>query len=318
MKKRLLTVALSIILVVIPMLALASIPKATDVFYINDFADMLSESEEADMLEKATHFFNEHGIQIVVTTLDSLNGQSIDDCKYNMFVQYGLDANGVLVVIARQERKLGIQTGNNMRTTYISNEKSKTITATYATPLLKQNKFNEGLISLQNGMMNELQAMISASVRPVEQDGKTKEPVHEEQADKPNLTLLWIFLGGVALFAFIVFLVKKNDESYRTDSDDGYSAYRAFGSLGNYSSHGSSTADPSGYDSHRNSGRNYYPFIYSAGLHHSSDHSSDHSYSPSYDSSSYTSYDSGSSTSFDCSSSVDCSTSCDSGSSSDF
>ena len=57
----------------------AEIPAATDEFYVNDFADVFTAEEEERLLDNAVTLAEESdGIQVVVTTVESLDGDSDD------------------------------------------------------------------------------------------------------------------------------------------------------------------------------------------------------------------------------------------------
>ena len=94
---------LAIILLTPVVNAKVYIPEATSDFYVNDFANVFSSSEKAQLMEKAVTLSDEHnGIQVVVTTVKSLDGNSIEDYSYEMYNQYGIgkDDMGLLILLA--------------------------------------------------------------------------------------------------------------------------------------------------------------------------------------------------------------------------
>lgn len=90
-----------------------SIPNHTQEFYVNDFANVFTEQEKAELVSKAVSLDeNYNGIQVVITTIETLNGESIDDYSIRMYNQYGIgkDDMGVLILLVTQDRDIKIST----------------------------------------------------------------------------------------------------------------------------------------------------------------------------------------------------------------
>ena len=89
MKKKALTILLTVMLFVglaaVPAGASAKIPDAPDPFYAADFAGVLTEDTENYIIEKNGILENECGGQIVVVTVDFLDGMDIEDYAYKLF-----------------------------------------------------------------------------------------------------------------------------------------------------------------------------------------------------------------------------------------
>lgn len=83
-----------IIMLLIPVVANAnsydfSVKEQTNEFYVNDFAGIFTEEQKQEMLNKAKELNdNYNGIQVVVTTVDSLGGHEIENYAYAMYNQY--------------------------------------------------------------------------------------------------------------------------------------------------------------------------------------------------------------------------------------
>lgn len=66
-----------------------SVKEQTNEFYVNDFAGIFTEEQKQEMLNKAKELNdNYNGIQVVVTTVDSLEGHEIENYAYAMYNQY--------------------------------------------------------------------------------------------------------------------------------------------------------------------------------------------------------------------------------------
>ena len=144
---------------IMPMSAYAetTIPDATSQFYVNDFADVFTDEEEARLMDTAVSLAEDHdGIQVVVTTIESLSGADITDYAVDMYNTYGIGKNdmGLLILISTGDRDIWVQTGLAMEA-YLPDSKVGRFIDNYAIPYLAENKFNEGLINLQEAFVNE-------------------------------------------------------------------------------------------------------------------------------------------------------------------
>ena len=171
--------------------AAPNIPQATSEFYVNDFANVFTEKEESALMERAVDLANtSDGIQIVVTTITSLDGNTVEDYANSMYNQYGIGKNdmGILILLATEDRQIRVEVGKNMEA-YINDSKAGRFMDKYAIPKLKENKFSEGLISLQTELIREIKNSIQKNTTPV------KENV--------PITIDW----GAIIFGFILFII---------------------------------------------------------------------------------------------------------------
>lgn len=207
------------------------IPAATDSFYVNDFAKIFSEDEKTEMMEKAEELSETSvGIQVVVTTVESLDGYSVEDYATDMYNLYeiGKDDMGVLILLSTTDRKIRIETGYNMES-YLTDSKCGELRDKYAIPHLKENNFSKGLLLLQSAMVEECngisdkiiaknsQSVVSKpAVKPNE--NTTVPQITESVVDKEQPTSFWPFLLTISALAFIfstlvLFLLAKNKKN---------------------------------------------------------------------------------------------------------
>ncbi len=183
-----------------------NIPSATSDFYVNDFAGVFSEAEKGKLMENAVSLANEHnGIQVVITTVNSLDGNSVEDYAYKMYNQYGIgkDDMGLLILLATEDRQIRVEVGRAMEG-YINDAKAGRFMDKYAIPYLKENKFNEGLISLQQAFIEEIKNCVTS-------DGTTENNVDIDiniDWGAVLFTILIIAASGGLIF-FVIFIVSK-------------------------------------------------------------------------------------------------------------
>ena len=198
---------LAIMLLTPVVYAKVTIPAATSDFYVNDFANVFSSSEKARLMEKAVTLSDEHnGIQVVVTTVKSLNGNSIEDYSYEMYNQYGIgkDDMGLLILLATEDRKIRVEVGKSMEA-YINDSKAGRFIDQYAIPSLKKDKFNEGLINLQGALIDEVVSNIENPDLATSASSNS-----EDKAIFLNAVgVFLILLAIIALIVLVVFLISK-------------------------------------------------------------------------------------------------------------
>lgn len=82
---------------------------------VNDFADMLSSSEEQRLETKLRSYRDTTTNAFVVATLESLQGYPIEDVAREMHnnwnIQYQERGNGILILISEQDRSMRIEVG---------------------------------------------------------------------------------------------------------------------------------------------------------------------------------------------------------------
>lgn len=113
----------SLVLILLFVLSLSSIqvsassevPKQSREFYVNDMANVISSDTERYVINSNEELFRNTGAQVVVMTIDSLDGQSIDELANQVYRDYGIGDkernNGVLILMAIEDREVRIEVG---------------------------------------------------------------------------------------------------------------------------------------------------------------------------------------------------------------
>lgn len=138
------------------------VEQPTSDFYVNDFADIISDENETKMQDRAVELDKDYdGIQVVVTTVKSLNNYNVDEYAHAMYNQYGIgkDDMGVLILLSTGERQIKIETGGKMDA-YIPGAVSGRLIDENALSYLKDDKFDEGLESLQNAVIEYIKEKV--------------------------------------------------------------------------------------------------------------------------------------------------------------
>src|SRR6478609_5543409 len=133
--------ALAGILLFVPVwLARAEIPVPKLTAHVQDSTGTLTVPEREALEAKLTSFEREKGSQVAVLLVPSLDGEAIQDFAGRVTDQWklgrkGVD-DGVLFVIAKQERKMRIHTGRGVQGT-LTDARSRRIIADGADAIMK-------------------------------------------------------------------------------------------------------------------------------------------------------------------------------------
>lgn len=177
-----------------------AVTEQTSDFYVNDFANLFTEEQKAELMEKAIELDDSYGgIQVVITTVDSLDACAIDginhgiaETSYAMYKQYkvGKDDMGILILLSVGDRDIWMQTGYKMQT-YITDSKCGTLQDDYAMDYFRNDQFAEGLISLQDATISEIKKVVpqdwdAPAVSKTEEKAKTAEVAGVSNTVKTN------------------------------------------------------------------------------------------------------------------------------------
>lgn len=126
---------------------------------VNDWADLLSSTQERQLEQALRNYEGESSNQIVVATLPSLEGQSLEDVSMQMFEAWNLGQtgrdNGVLLSIFKAEKKIRIEVGYGLEGS-LPDITAGQIIRNDITPFFKQGRWYDGIVS-------GLQSIVSAT-----------------------------------------------------------------------------------------------------------------------------------------------------------
>lgn len=147
---RRLSVVLSLL---IPVLLYSQVKFPQYQNYVNDYANVLSLSAEREMNNLALEVKQKTGAEIVVVTVQHLQGLSVQDYATRLFENWGIGQkdkdNGLLILLAMQERKIWIEVGYGLEGV-INDARAGQILDEYVVPFLKEQNYDKGF---HNGML---------------------------------------------------------------------------------------------------------------------------------------------------------------------
>jgi uncharacterized protein len=177
-------------LLLLPLRAAAlDVPKATG--YINDGAGILSSETEQKLESFLRGFEQSDSTQIVVLTVGSLEGESLDEYALKVAESWGIGQertdNGALLLIAKEERKVRIEVGYGLEGR-LTDLLSGRIIDNEITPRFKAGDFDGGVI-----------AGVAAMVEAVRGEYQGR-PVRKKERNPLGLLALLLFLGPGLMF----------------------------------------------------------------------------------------------------------------------
>ncbi len=100
--------------------ASAAVPDASEAFYVADYANVLDSDTEQTICDANSWLCSETGAQIVVVTVDFLDGEEIDYYAYSLFNSWGIGSsekdNGVLLLLSIGDDNYYALTGSGLET----------------------------------------------------------------------------------------------------------------------------------------------------------------------------------------------------------
>ncbi len=178
---------------------------------IVDNANLINTAEENSLTQLLASHENATTNQIVVVTLQSLQGYTIEEFGYQLGRHWQIGQsetnNGVLLIVAKSERKVRIEVGYGLEG-LLTDAVSSNIINTVIVPEFKKAQFSQGIVT---GTQAVIQAL-----------GGEYTPNNVGQADDDSSPLFFFWL-----IVFIIIIISLSKGS------SGHSSYNRSNSWGN-------------------------------------------------------------------------------------
>lgn len=217
-------------LLVFAWIALVAIPRSALAYqppplkgHVVDTAGKLSPEDIAHFDQKLDAFRQRAGFAVVVFLTGSLEGENIDDFTYETFGAWkvgdkGLD-NGVLLVIAPNERKVRIETGKGVGGE-LPDLKANDIIRKQISPRLREEQFRRAVEDGTDAIMETLAGPSAGG------DGPAKERTKVLRRSSERGSAFWMFvpllvpLGVLLIILFAIARAKRRGFGPGRDRDD--------------------------------------------------------------------------------------------------
>ena len=135
----------------------ADIPSPTSDFYVNDYADVLSSETERHIMDTSVPLAEETGAQVVVLTVESLDGSDIESYGLEVGRQWGIGGeqqdNGLLILLSTGDREIRIEVGYGLEGA-INDAKAGRLIRDYAQDYYANDDFDTGTLELYNAAVS--------------------------------------------------------------------------------------------------------------------------------------------------------------------
>lgn len=146
--------------------------KPKDQKPVYDYANLLTSSEENLLNRKLVQYADTTSTQIVIVTIESLEGIEINFYGTELAQKWGLGQkgkdNGILILVSKGDKKTGINTGYGVEAR-LTDALSRRVIENYINPEFKSGQFYTGL---DNGTTAIIQIMSGEYQAPPSRKGK--------------------------------------------------------------------------------------------------------------------------------------------------
>lgn len=150
-----------------------------------DEAALMSRKQAHQLTQQLAAFEKRSGIQLVVVSIDSLDGETIEEYSYQLGRHWGIGQkgknNGVLLLIAQDERKVRIEVGYGLEGA-LPDAIAANIIQTRILPAFKRGDMVAGVVAGSQGIMQAL----AGEYQPVDNASK------EDKLGGPWLFILMV------------------------------------------------------------------------------------------------------------------------------
>lgn len=204
MKKISLLVILSALITVFSIAHCADIPYMTG--RVTDNARILSESTRESLSEKLREHELKTTNQVVVLTIPSLEGESIEDFANKVFNDWKLGQkdkdNGILIVVVPAERRMRIEVGYGLEGTLPDLAAGRIIRGIMA-PRFREEDFDGGITGGVDNVINILEGGVFTENDISGQMSDTSELSAFADLDSPDMSITERILFGAFIFGII-------------------------------------------------------------------------------------------------------------------
>ena len=199
--------AIAVLLLVVPVSAANKYPEPTLGFFVNDFADVIEQAAEDEIYSKAAALQEKTTAQVVVVTVNTLDGEEPADYALGLGRQWGVgqedEDNGIVILLSKTERQIYIAVGYGLEGA-LPDSKTGRIIDVYGLDYLKKDDFSKGLLEIFGAIVNEV--YIEYGEEP--EEGYTPiEDTDEETLEEygARVAASWVIMIACVILFVLVF-----------------------------------------------------------------------------------------------------------------
>jgi uncharacterized protein len=128
-------------------------------FFVNDFANILSDETEQAIFNMGVNIQEKTTAQLVIVTVPNMDGGYIESYANKLFNRWGIGSkdknNGILLILSKDERKIRIEVGYGLEGA-INDAKAGRILDKYAVVPLKDNNYDQAILDTAKQIQGEI------------------------------------------------------------------------------------------------------------------------------------------------------------------
>ncbi len=189
-------------------------PKLTG--QVVDAANLLDPAQEAALTQKLQALDQQSGRQLVVATIPSLEGRTIEDYGYRLGRTWAIGDkekdDGVLLIVAPNERKVRIETGYGARV-FLTDALSSIIIRNAITPRFKAGDFPGGIDAGVDAISEQMRLPPAEAAKRLQEAEATTASSRRSGSGVGFVPL--VFWGLVVGFVLLSFFRRAGGRKYR-------------------------------------------------------------------------------------------------------
>ncbi|MBQ6847791.1 MAG: TPM domain-containing protein [Clostridia bacterium] len=134
-------------------------PEPTEQFFVNDFADVIDDTQEGDFVSKAATLEKATTSQVVIVTVGDLGGDEPFEYATELGRKWGVgneeSDNGIIILLSRDDREIFVAVGYGLEGA-LPDSKTGRIIDVYGLSYLKNDDFSTGLLKIGEAIINEV------------------------------------------------------------------------------------------------------------------------------------------------------------------
>ena len=209
-------------------------PKATERFFVNDFANVIDSVDEDSIYNSAVALNNATTAQVVVVTVESLEGEEPWEYALNLGREWGVGNketnNGVVVLLSTEDREIYISVGYGLEGA-LPDSKTGRIIDVYGLEYLRADDFSKGLSAISSAIINEVYLEYGLETPtgyvPIDSISSTGN-IDGKYAAKVGTS--WIIM--IIIVIIILLLFTKNNRNFFWFGPRFYGGFGGFGGFG--------------------------------------------------------------------------------------
>jgi uncharacterized protein len=182
---------------------------------IYDEAELLPAAEEAQLDQRLREFNARTGNAVIVATVNSLQGDSIEDYAVKLYAQWGIGGaerdTGVLLLVAPSEHKVRIEVGYGL-TPYITDILSGRIIRDVITPQFKKGDMAAGINAGVGALLTQLSKSPADAMAIAEAAAAAEKNRGGQSGGFPVGALLW--MGFILFFVVLPMFRRRRGQRY--------------------------------------------------------------------------------------------------------